>query len=274
MIENAAITHWRNKAPWQNDAQIEQDLVLSRALVEIFSVPLLKKNLAFRGGTALNKLYLPHSTRYSEDLDFVQIEPQPIGETIDSIRAVFDPWLGEPRRKRNEGRVVLVYRFDSEGLPSTPLRLKVEINTREHFSVLGYIQKQFQVENSWFSGSAQITCFHLEELLATKLRALYQRKKGRDLYDLYICNRIIEQLDFQEVYDCFKQYMSEEGINISRANFEENLYTKLSQDIFTKDIIPLLQFEESKEFNLSSAKMFLEKSLFSLFPGEAWKKEI
>lgn len=52
---------------------MEQDLVISRALVEIFSVPHLASSLAFRGGTALHKLFLRPAARYSEDIDLVQV---------------------------------------------------------------------------------------------------------------------------------------------------------------------------------------------------------
>lgn len=145
--------------------------------------------------------------RYSEDLDFVQIAPSPIGETIDCIRSKLDSWLGQPKRKRSEGRVTLVYRFDSESIPTVPLKLKIEINTREHFSCLGYIEKKFQVDNSWFLGSADVTCFSLEELLGTKLRALYQRKKGRDLYDLFACYKTFSGLDLKSIHNCFVEYM-------------------------------------------------------------------
>ena len=188
------------------------------------------------------------------------------------IRAVLDPWLGEPKRKRNEGRVVLIYRFNSEGLPSTPLRLKVEINTREHFSILGYIKKQLTISNNWFSGSAEITCFQLEELLATKLRALYQRKKGRDLYDLYICYKTHPKLDFAKIYNCFIQYMNKENFHITRAQFEENIYKKLAIDLFVNDIKPLLQSDISESFDIINAKSFIEEHLFPLFPGDSWKK--
>jgi predicted nucleotidyltransferase component of viral defense system len=44
---------------------------------------------------------------------------------------------------------------------------------------------KFSVENQWFSGDCEITTYYLEELLGTKLRALYQRRKGRDLFDLW-----------------------------------------------------------------------------------------
>ncbi len=53
MIPRDYITEWRAQAPWIEEFQVEQDLVISRALVEIFSHPLLAKSLAFRGGTAI-----------------------------------------------------------------------------------------------------------------------------------------------------------------------------------------------------------------------------
>ena len=79
MIPRAEVTAWRARAPWPTDAQVEQDLVLSRALVEIFSVPSVAKALALRGGTALHKLFFDPPGRYSEDLDFVQTDAGPIG---------------------------------------------------------------------------------------------------------------------------------------------------------------------------------------------------
>ena len=57
MIPQRYIEEWRAVAPWILDAQVEQDLVIARAIVEMYSDDLLRKSLAFRGGTALNKLY-------------------------------------------------------------------------------------------------------------------------------------------------------------------------------------------------------------------------
>lgn len=68
MIQQAYIKAWRAVAPWQDDAQVEQDLVLSRAVVAIFQQPDLAKQVALRGGTALNKLFIQPPSRYSEDI--------------------------------------------------------------------------------------------------------------------------------------------------------------------------------------------------------------
>lgn len=57
MIPMRYIDEWRGNAPWQDTDYVEQDLVISRALIVIFNEPELRTSLAFRGGTALNKLY-------------------------------------------------------------------------------------------------------------------------------------------------------------------------------------------------------------------------
>jgi len=182
MISSAYIKEWRQKVPWPQNDQVEQDLIICRALVEIFNQPDIADNLAFRGGTALFKLHLP-PIRYSEDIDLVQVHPGPIGPLMDALQEKLNPWLGSPKRKRSEGRVTLTYRLVSED--GVPLKLKVEINSREHFTVLGFEKRVFAVDSRWFSGSASILTYHLDKLLGTKVRALYQRKKVRDLFDLW-----------------------------------------------------------------------------------------
>ena len=113
----------------------------------IFSEPSLAEALAFRGGTALYKLYLTPPARYSEDIDLVQVAPGPVGPVMDALRSVLDPWLGEARWKQSKGRVTFAYRYLSESVPPMRLRLKVEINTRDHFAVYGFAGRPFSVES-------------------------------------------------------------------------------------------------------------------------------
>ena len=94
MIPGDFITEWRSTVPWISSDQVEQDLIISRALVEIYQHTVLQKKLAFRGGTALHKTYLTHQYRYSEDLDFIQIEGEAIGETFDALRDAALPVIG------------------------------------------------------------------------------------------------------------------------------------------------------------------------------------
>lgn len=240
MIPRAHITAWRNAVPWATDAQVEQDLVISRALVDLYSDDLLARELAFRGGTALHKLHLDPPVRYSEDIDLVQINAGPIGPVLQAMRTRLDPWLGEPRWKQSQGRATFVYRFDSEAKPVTPLRLKVEINTREHFTVFGLRHFRFVVDNPWYRGEADLLTYGPEELLGTKVRALYQRKKGRDLFDLSEALSSMPNLDTQAVVDCFLRYMEHDGLRVTRTQFELNLAQKMGDDVFLRDVQPLL----------------------------------
>jgi len=261
------ITEWRSRAPWVQDAQVEQDLILSRALVEIFRDPDVARMLAFRGGTALYKLHLPPA-RYSEDIDLIQIASGPIGPAFDAIRSVLDPWLGTPRRSLQEGTVTLQYRVQSEGPPPLPIRVKIEINSREHFQVLGLESLPFAVESRWFSGNAAIQTYALEELLGTKLRALYQRRKGRDLFDLWTAHQQA-RVDTAKVVECFRRYLEHEGLRVSRAEFEANLEQKLADDRFMTDITPLLASGNS--WDIADAARYAREELLVHLPGDPWK---
>jgi len=98
MIPEQAIVEWRRQAPWSANSMVEQDLVISRALVEMFSTPELAESLSFRGGTALYKIYLNPAARYSEDIDLVQTFAEPIGDTsplevvLGNTPDLSDPW--------------------------------------------------------------------------------------------------------------------------------------------------------------------------------------
>lgn len=268
MIPRAHITAWRTRAPWPSNEQVEQDLVLSRALVAIFQHPIVAESAVFRGGTALHKLFLEAPGRYSEDIDLVQRSPGPIGELVGAIREVLDPWLGEPRWKQGPGRFTIGYRFDTSFEPVAKMRLKVEINTREHFSVLGIDRRFFTVENPWFHGEADIPTYQLEELLGTKMRALYQRKKGRDLFDLWLALGSTD-CDPARVIDCFRRYMAHEGATVSRAQFEANLSRKLGDPSFVEDTRFLIPADLGSD-PLVAARL-VQATLIARLPGEPWK---
>lgn len=268
MIPRDYITEWRAHAPWIQDFQVEQDLVINRALVEIYSHPTLREALALRGGTALYKLHLKPPARYSEDIDLVQTRAEPAGPTMAALRAVLDRWLGEPKWEQSEGRITFVYRFNSEDQPPIGLRLKVEINTREHFSVYGIKKIPFRVSSRWFDSECDIHTYELDELLGTKLRALYQRKAGRDLFDLAIALGSSEA-NPARVVDAFIQYMDHEGHTITRALFEKNLALKMRDPTFLADISPLLS--AGYEWDPEAEAPVVASRLIERLPGDPWR---
>lgn len=268
MIPRDYITAWRAQVPWVQDFQVEQDLIISRALVAIFTHPVLSEALAFRGGTALYKLHIHPPARYSEDIDLVQVRAESAGAMMDAMREVLDPWLGRPQWKQTEGRVTFVYRFQSEDVPPLTLRLKVEINSREHFAIYGLTRMPFRVSSRWFEGSSKIATYVLDELLATKLRALYQRRKGRDLFDLAVA---LEEAapDPDRIIAAFSQYMEHGGHDVTRAQFEQNIAAKLRDAQFNADIGPLLAAGFS--WNSEKAAESVRSNLIVRLPGDPWK---
>ena len=240
MIPRPYIAQWQDHAPWKQFSQVEQDLVISRTLVALFSDDFLQENLAFRGGTALHKLYLNPAPRYSEDIDLVQIKPGPIKPIMKRIDEVID-FFEEDRRTdiRGHGAKAL-YRFNSE-YENIRLRLKLEINCKEHFNVLPWVEFPFEVKSEWFSGSTYIKTYNINELLGTKLRALYQRSKGRDLFDLDY-SRLHLELDYELILKCFDEYMAfSVGKPPSKKEFLINIEEKETDPNFSGDMEGLLR---------------------------------
>lgn len=268
MIPINYVTHWQKCAPWALQSQVEQDLVLSRVLVSMYQCPIIKNALAFRGGTALNKLYCHSCARYSEDIDLVYTQSQPIGDVMTIIREVLDPWLGKAKWKQTERSVKFIYRFQSEDYPSVPLRLKIEINTVEPFSFFGFKEKYYQVDNPWFSGEANIRTYEIEELMATKFRALYQRAKGRDLYDLWLAITEL-RVDCKKILSAFEYYNHQQNISISRAEYEKNLSYKETLQDFLIDARRVLPRKTA--WDVDKAFQLVRDNLVGQLLGDPWR---
>ena len=261
MIPEAFIENWRKTARWQTLAQVEQDLVLSRALINLYSDAHIKDALVFRGGTALNKLFIKPPSRYSEDIDFVQKNAAPIGQTIDTIREVLKPWLGDPKWKITQRSAKLIFKY--EAINKLPAKLKVEINTTEHFQVLPLRSEQFNIDSEWFAGSANIATYEIDELMATKLRALYQRRKGRDLFDLWyvVTNKLV---NIEKVFEIFSKYCDHNGVQISAKEFIKNLELKKDNRDFRSDMNILLP--SKLNWNFDEAYQFVVDKVISRLP--------
>jgi predicted nucleotidyltransferase component of viral defense system len=143
------------------------------------------------------------------------------------------------------------------------LRLKIEINTREHLCLLPIQQTRFTVDSRWFSGEASLPIYSATELLGTKLRALYQRRKGRDLFDLWQAQQA-GVLDAPAVADTFAHYMRAENHPVSAAEFALNLIAKMNHAGFLSDTPPLLR--PGIQYDPKDAADWLKQHLIPLIP--------
>jgi predicted nucleotidyltransferase component of viral defense system len=269
LIPLAHIQAWREHAPWPNPAQIEQDLIICRALCDLFNAPALAGKIAFRGGTAIHKLLFKQPLRYSEDIDLVQTQAEPIGPTVDAIRNAL-AWLGKCNREQAGHSMHLVFRFVPESAPQATLKLKVEINTREHQALLGYRRYRFTVASDWYSAQAELVSFEPEELFGTKLRARLQRRKNRDLFDLH--HGLLQlDMDADKVVTGLNHYLALEEHPISRAEAEERMLRKLTRSL-TEDIEPLppvgVRFDEAVAIEAFNG---VWRQLIARMRGDAWR---
>jgi predicted nucleotidyltransferase component of viral defense system len=250
--------------------QIEQDLIICRALCDLFNATTLSGKIAFRGGTAIHKLLFKQPLRYSEDIDLVQVQAGPIGATVDAIRNALS-WLGKCSWEQAGHSMHLVFRFAPESDPRSRLKLKVEINTREHQSLFGIKSYPFAVNNDWYRSVTNIASFEPEELFGTKLRALLQRRASRDLFDLQ--RGLVElALDPLRLVACFTHYLALESKSITRAMAEQRMLEKLTRSL-TEDVAPLLPV--GVRFSDDDAIQAFEhvwNELIVRLKGEAWKQ--
>ena len=156
--------------------------------------------------------------------------------------------------------------MESEFPPVQPIRLKIEINCFEHFNVLGLCKIPFSVDSIWFRGDCEITTYALDELLGTKLRALYQRKKGRDLFDLQVA---LDKgpVDAGKVIECYSRYMD---FSVEKPpsykQFMQNMELKMRDSEFLGDTELLLRPDADK-FDPERAFQMVRESFIERLSG-------
>ena len=270
MIAQAYLNEWTSRAPWPAQVQIEQDLVLSRLVVEIADHDLLGAELAFRGGTCLHKLHLPQPLRYSEDLDYVRRTRSGIKPYLTALRELaLGVGLVEHGTARSGQMVHIVFDAQPTDEPGR-IRIKIETNIAETESFLPRITLPYTVDSRWWSGRASVSTFQIEEMMATKLRALYQRRKGRDLFDLW---HVLTDLhpDEQLVIDGLAHYMGKDMFTYRQL--ANNLVAKLDTPDFAADLNQLIA-DPSHPYSITAAADLVMERLGSRLPGSPDLSEI
>ena len=136
MIDRPALIAWRSLAPWPNPVQIEQDLLLSRLMIEIARDEALGSELVMRGGTCLNKLHLPTPLRYSEDLDYVRRTRGGIKPYTQALAKIAEQVGLTVSSRQRSGQMVHVY-LDwqpTEGIGRIRIKIEMNIAETEHSS--------------------------------------------------------------------------------------------------------------------------------------------
>ena len=237
MIPQAYITAWQSKVPWPAAYQVEQDLILSRVMIMIASDDALGSEFVMRGGTCLHKLHLPEPYRYSEDLDYVRRNEGSIGPYLDRLRVIAGDCGLTWKEVDFSGPMVHVILDAEPTVPPGRIRIKIETNIAEIEFFRPTMTIDHEVDNGWWSGREKIPTFVLDEMMATKTRALHQRRKGRDLLDLWLV-LTTQSVTAQTIVDGLRHYMKDEVVDYHA--FTKTLWDKLRDDDFRHDLDALV----------------------------------
>ena len=264
--------------PWPLQRQVEQDLLLCLAMAALFDDEFLRSQIAMRGGTLLHKVHLAPAARYSEDIDLVVYGDRPDAHIAKAIQRVLGGVFGKPtdsiwntfqlaiRNVVKPSRVLrLTYSVSSVSEPGTTLNIVVEANVTERKPHRAIVQIPFEFKYRDATIRSALNGYDLHEMLGTKMRALFQRKRGRDLFDLYwALTRATPSVDPAIVVDSFRHYLEREGVSAARSEFIAILDSHLADRGFCNDMLPLLRV--GLDYDPQIAGELVKAKLLGLLP--------
>jgi predicted nucleotidyltransferase component of viral defense system len=264
--------------PWPSQFQVEQDLLLCRAMAALFEDSFLQGQIAMRGGTLLHKVYLPPPSRYSEDIDLVVVGNRPEGHIRKALNRVLHDVLGTPKQSvwgnlklaiRNTVKPSRVLRM-TYAIPSLveagrTLEIVIEANVTERKPYRPVVKIPFEFPFQDSIVKTRIVGYDIHEMLGTKLRALFQRRRGRDLFDLYWALTTAKPAVIPaRIIEAFQHYLKQEGSVAERAEFVALLDGHLADHGFCSDMNHLLRMGIS--YNPHQAGELVKTKLLKSLP--------
>lgn len=264
--------------PWSAQYQVEQDLLLCRAMAALFDDAFLSGQIAMRGGTLLHKAHLAPASRYSEDIDLVVVGTRPEDHVRRAIRRVLTDVLGEPKTSvwdtlklalRNAvqpSRVLrMTYSLPSIIEPGRMLDIVIEANVTERKPHRAVVEIPFSFPFRDKPVQLRLKGYDIHEMLGTKMRAMFQRKRGRDLFDLYwALTKSAKPVAPAAIIESFQHYMKLEGTTAGRAEFVGILEAHLKDRGFCSDMELLLR--HGITYDPQTAGNYIKANLLSLLP--------
>jgi predicted nucleotidyltransferase component of viral defense system len=268
----------QSAVPWAAQYQVEQDLLLCQTMAALFDDKFLSPQIAMRGGTLLHKVHLSPAARYSEDIDLVVVGTRPANHIRLAIRRVLADVLGAPKKSVWDKLILAIrntvepssvlrmtYSMPSIIEPNRTLDIVVEANVTERKPQRAVVEIPFSFPFRDKTVQTYLKGFDIHEMLGTKMRALFQRKRGRDLFDLYwALTKSPTPVKPREIIASFKHYLDLEGTQAGRDEFVSILENHLKDREFCSDTQPLLRTDIS--YDPQVAGSYVKSHLLKLLP--------
>ncbi|MCL4519880.1 MAG: nucleotidyl transferase AbiEii/AbiGii toxin family protein [Thaumarchaeota archaeon] len=226
---------WSDEIGVSNQLFAEQDLHIVTILREISENDKFSRKLYLKGGTAINKLHLEDLSRLSVDIDLNHIgtKEEVLKERTDLTDALCavlkSKYSADVSMKRSYEQTTM--RVDYSSLSASTQRIKIEISHVERFPILPPVKKRLKLPE----GETRVTTYTLEELLSTKIRAFYDRFKGRDVYDIWAADRLVT-LDKVALRKMFLYYFYRDRKEFSPKVFYSHLGDAVTKHAIEDDV--------------------------------------
>ncbi len=181
---------------------IERDYAQNWLLAALGSLP-----MALKGGTGIRKVYI-EQYRFSDDLDFTFLEPF---ERIEIATAVSHAvhWVYEECGIRFEDDVGLIntktgYRATTRfrilsGSALSPIKIDFDLTRMDYEEVLLPVQRRDIFHPYSDNPKATVPSYCLEEIMAEKIRSIFQRVRPRDIYDIWQLDERVRSEDVMAI---------------------------------------------------------------------------
>lgn len=245
----------KNRVPWE---VIEQDYLLSWILEGFSEIPELRKNLVFKGGTALKKIYFG-DYRFSQDLDFSVREEgtsmhqlnelieeacskatqhlQSLGENVELKCELY-----QEKKPHPEGQQAFVIHARLPWHRDFHTKVYAEMSFQEKILMNPHEKRIIHEYGETLEGNIYV--YPLEEILAEKIRALLQfakklhergwgRSRVRDYYDIWrILTSYAHNLNLEKFSQMVEEKCSHKGINFQGIDdiFQEKLILNMEKE--------------------------------------------
>ena len=200
---------------------MEKDYVNSWILYAIYSSS-LKDELAFKGGTALSKIYFPKIWRFSEDLDLTAYREINREGFLKVLRSA----LSDASEKSD-------VHFEIKSTHFTPgyVQIKVQYEaplgqkntTRLDLTLDETLSSSLEEKPHSFEDIPEFTVvvYSLDEIIVEKIRSLFERERARDFFDVYKILEMDAIEDFERIVKNLKKKMKHKGMNL-KLDFPES----------------------------------------------------
>jgi len=266
-----------------HSSHIQRDYVHGWILSLLYSDSSLSDRLVLKGGNCLRKGYFEHS-RYSRDIDFttsVGISDEELGRELNAIASALESRtgvrfdtsktiVGDKKRADSDKKIseAKLYFKDFYGKESQ-IVLGVKLDVTQFDKIYLPVQERELVHpySDVIECKSTIKCVKLEEILATKMRCLLQRKHIADLFDLVYATIINPEIEInrQELISTFFKIT----IFSSNPSIVKGLFIDLPLEALGSFWSRYISCPNVSWFDFERAQSSFKELIEALIPGHA-----